>query len=225
MSDQEFNLKNRVTGAVILVCIAVFLTSMLIGDRPKSDHDENDFSREFASRIIDSTQNQVDQSSIKIQPDTNDSVADLEHEGLPENPVDHLLGSNSQATDDSLSHGMVLTQNTRIERVNSTRVITQKKVAPKPIVTVTKEVSKTGKKTGRWILRVGAFKRKSNADRVIKQLGDAGYDIGRSEIKGANDQIIIRVWVGPFIDQKEAVRAKNTINKKIGLNGFVSKLT
>jgi cell division septation protein DedD len=59
---------------------------------------------------------------------------------------------------------------------------------------------------------------------VVGQLTEAGYKTGQSNITGPSGQVIIRVWAGPFSNQKEALRAKGSINKQLGLNGFVSKL-
>lgn len=234
MTEQEFNLKNRITGAVILVVVSALLVSFLIQEKNTISHLPTPVSPEFASKIIGTNDvSRVDE----FLSDNLDAENDIET--ITEN-IQTPLDSNGSAALSSRGEftsvtnaadllqprkplELVLERNTRIERssIGSTKFA---ELDSKSAIVIEKQRNLTAQNRARWILRVGAFKRKNNADRVVGQLIEAGYKTGQSNITGPSGQVIIRVWAGPFSNQKEALRAKGSINKQLGLNGFVSKL-
>ena len=233
MTEQEFNLKNRITGAVILVVVSALLVSFLIQEKNTTFPLPTPVSSEFASKIIGS--NDVSRVDEFLSENLN---AENDIETITKN-IQTPLDANGSAT--LSSHGeftsvtnagllqprkpleLVLERNTRIERasIGSTKFA---ELDSKSAIVIEKQRNLPAQNGARWILRVGAFKRKNNADRVVGQLTEAGYKTGQSNITGPSGQVIIRVWAGPFSNQKEALRAKGSINKQLGLNGFVSKL-
>lgn len=63
--------------------------------------------------------------------------------------------------------------------------------------------------TGSWAVQVGSFSRKQNADRLARELGDRGFDVSVSVVKGSGGTMH-RVRVGPVADREsaEALRAR-----------------
>ena len=233
MTEQEFSLKNRITGAVILVIVSALIISLLIQGKTNTQRLPTPASTEFASKIIGSndvgrvdellSENLDTEDDIETITDNIPTLVDVNGDAAASSDGEFTSVVNAGLSTKRKPLELVLERNTRIER-SSISSASLGKPDSKPVVVIEKKRSLTPQSESRWILRVGAFKRKNNAERVVGQLTEAGYKTGQSNITGPSGQVIIRIWAGPFPNQKEALRAKGSINKQLGLNGFVSKL-
>jgi cell division septation protein DedD len=87
------------------------------------------------------------------------------------------------------------------------------------------EASKTNKKkSGRgWLIQLGSFGTKSNADKLIKQLEAKGYHVYSIASKNSQGKEITKVVVGPESDRSSAESLAAKINKVVHINGVIIK--
>lgn len=214
-SEQPFNPKHRITGAVILIAVAIILVTALLDEPepPTGSFDEPDVSevsgKPFESRIVTPTESDAPVEApsptapladVESPPD---SPADRETTGRPEfRPVlqqDHSLPPprlNTVDPDEGSASATV-----RVESMGERE-----------------EISEAGGRS--WILQVASLAEKDNADEIAARLEQSGYRVSSSTIE-VNGESMIRVRVGPFAERVEAFRAKTGISEAFGLNGFV----
>lgn len=74
--------------------------------------------------------------------------------------------------------------------------------------------------TDGWVVQVGSFGDKDNADRLAERLRARDYDVSVSEFQ-LGDKILYRVRVGPMPSRDKAERQVARIQEQLGLNGKV----
>lgn len=208
----QLNLKHRVTGAVILIGVAVALILLLLEDRRPPSPEPGEAARTeepFVSRIQGSADvpPPLPPSSVREAPTENATSMDVA--GVPK---------------DEPEFKPVLRQDHRLPKsVPKLNTVGDDDVRETPsarVVPIEKSESRSPSSNGGWVLRVGAFSEQANADSVVGRLEKAGYAPSRATVT-VNGRTITRVWVGPFVDRKEAIRSKTEIAEVLGLNGFV----
>jgi DedD protein len=84
-----------------------------------------------------------------------------------------------------------------------------------------KTASKAGAPTGTWVVKLGAFADKENANRLQARLSAAGIQ-SYTESTESNQGPRTRVRAGPFATRTAAERAQEKL-KKMGVNGAVDE--
>lgn len=74
--------------------------------------------------------------------------------------------------------------------------------------------------TDGWVVQVGSFGDKDNADRLAERLRARDYAVSVSEFQ-LGDKILYRVRVGPMPSRDKAERQVARIQEQLGLNGKV----
>ena len=241
-TSPEFNLKHRLTGAAILLLVAVLLVVLLISQPDRRNGRGSDLSGEtFVSRIASPgpvTRPQADNAVGAVLTPGQEAIQRMKarkDERSRSNASTDVLKPISKTdrrepleSENSSGEGLkpVLERSTDLERPEqaSTAALATLEQKPAAEVEVAEVPVKASPATGKWVVRVGAFKRKSNVNRVVTRLDSKGYKAAQAPVKSADGGDIIRVWVGPFPSRRDALRAKNDISRDVGLNGFVSKL-
>lgn len=72
-----------------------------------------------------------------------------------------------------------------------------------------------------WIVQVGSFASKRNAEAMVARLKKGGLKAFMREFQSSSD-VIYRVLVGPFVRQTEADEAKRTIDRRFQVKSFVA---
>ena len=71
-----------------------------------------------------------------------------------------------------------------------------------------------------WVVQVGVFARKSNAEKLVKKLSAQGFAVNTGKIKIKSGEAT-KVWVGPYTDHNSAVAASQNLSDKFGEPGFI----
>lgn len=71
-----------------------------------------------------------------------------------------------------------------------------------------------------WMVQVGSFSSRDNANKIVEQLRAAGYDT-HLETAQVNNRKLFRVRVGPEIDRNNADRIAKEVSKKFFVNARV----
>lgn len=222
-NDQSVNLKHRLTGAVILIGIAVGGASLVLdrGDTvPTVESSPPDPSGEsFVSRIVSAEQRtgrvpapespRVDGGApVGAEPETRALAAPVVERTAPERAEPAIQP--------------VLTPHLRMPaptpRLNTVE-------PPAPERTAAPEVAARAEPNvrvpaGEWVVRVASFAESDNAERIVERLEAGGYAPSSARVD-VNGKPMVRVWVGPYTDLKDATRAKAELANRFDLDGFV----
>ena len=197
--DPPYELKHRITGAIILVGTTIVLLSWVL-KTPES-----------LTRMPVST---PPVSSVEMTEPDEDGfvsriVSDQSDPPRPAKPAKSKLSSPVKTpllTPDLQPATQIARPATALNTVPS-----EKKMP----------VASARTADSRWIVRVGAFREKANVEQLVKRLKAMGYE-PKQKPKKINDLTVIRVWVGPFSERKEANRVRSEINRKLNQNAFIA---
>lgn len=95
--------------------------------------------------------------------------------------------------------------------------------SPKPIAAVTPSPSPTPAAKagpGAWVVQMGAFASRENADKLAQKLRAAKFPVIEDEIT-VNDQVLRRIRVGPGVDRRLTEEMAASISRKVGEKGTV----
>jgi DedD protein len=182
----EQQLKERIVGAIVLVALGMLvIPALLDGPDPSADtvgvvlSDQEEGTKTHRIRLDVQENAPATPSSGRIsraQPDPVTMPASTVKQGAAE----------AQSVDE---------RNPPAESPARPNV-SPPKPAPAP-------VAPTPPPTGSWAVQVGSFSRKQNADRLARELGERGFDVSVSVVKGSGGTMH-RVRVGPVEDRDSA---------------------
>ncbi len=72
----------------------------------------------------------------------------------------------------------------------------------------------------RWVVQVGSFSSKSNADKLVARLRQDSLSAYSEEIMSSGS-VIYRVRIGPYLERDEAIRVDQLVNERLSLDGVV----
>lgn len=187
----EQGLKERLVGAAVLVIMAVIFIPMLLGGSPESDEPITE---------TNIPQRPDDKSSSRIVPlletetESGSTIKDIKEDDIK--PVDTLKESvpstTGQETIAEPEQAVQLTDKTQSKRVGLTA----------------------------WVVQLGSFNAKENADLLNEKLRKAGYPAFVEPIK-LGSGIIYRVRVGPELLRSDADSLLDKLKTSMKLDGIV----
>lgn len=223
-AEPEYELKHRLTGAVILVAAAVLVIPLLLskpasdgsGGRSDSTGDDSVFRSRIIPLDIGGTEPEAGQGGgdlpVANLEDQQPALLDLT-ENAADGQVDSSTGSGpepDQAAPDTTSRPALVM--TRIPD----SVGTQDSDTAKATAAV-----KTPDGDG-WFVRVGTFSKKANADRMSKRLTENGFEPRMTSVSTGQGKST-RVSLGPFADRKKAEEISNRVKSLVGEKGYVTR--
>jgi DedD protein len=204
-SDDEFNPRHRIVGAVILVALAVIFLPLLLSDRPPED------TARTGSAELPIPETRVIVTPVPVpgeKPATRNVSVDKPAADKTTRTVDVPLEPASPTT---ASAPTVATEPA------PSPAKAEPKAEPKPARTA---VSKPAAGQKVWLVQVGVFSQPENAHRLQEKLKARGYTVlldPPNAEKGKN----VRVEVGPYPDQAAARAAATRIQSELGVKGVV----
>jgi DedD protein len=219
--NTEPNIKYRVTGALVLIALAVIFLPLLLDGQKK---------------------NQILESNIPDKPVTGEiiliNIADTEK-------ANEQLKNNSEQSNDETAEQIesqivkeVIVKSTNEAKTSANKSIktTEKKPVVKPPVTKplvtksldTKPLEKTQiaradrpqYKSSAFVIQIGSFSNKDSAQKIVDNLKAAHY---KAYLKHgmSNGESINRVLVGPELKRENAESQLSAINKISGLKAII----
>lgn len=175
-------LKKRLIGATVLVSLVVIFVPMLLEKEPI-------VSTELEENIIPE----------KPQGDFASKLLPLETEALSKSPMEEPvpLQDSTSATQD--------------EEVAESTPKAEARVEPEPAASKKEESAPMVGLSG-WVIQVGSFSQRDNAEKLVKELQAKKYAAftDQVDVKG---NILHRVLVGPEVDKKRAEQMLADLNK------------
>jgi len=224
-------LKRRLTGAVVLVSLAVIFVPMLVEEEP------------VLSPSIRESNIPVRPPPVLIDPESRRPPPPAPRDAgtadaAPDAAADLSLPAPEKAADTSVvaevppAPPSPAPEAAPPEPVQKRVTETPPPAEPAPAVTAPEPpkapekpaaaVEKASKPPSGWVVQVGTFADKGNAERTLERLRTGGYDSFIEEIR-VSGKVMHRVRVGPEIQRDRAEAQRAEILTKFKLKGQVLK--
>ncbi len=229
---QEYDPRHRLTGAVVLILLAIILLPMLLSRNPDDQAPEADpvvmevtkeGKKVFVSRITS-----VDPAKLSPASETKMPVEKVS--SSEDKKTDKIENSDqgSSALFKPMSHTTAVKPSA--EKAKSGTVSSSKSAAKKTTSKSSTSTSKTAvaKKSstaaasGGWILQVGVFSQSANASKKVSELKKKGFNAKSGKVKTSKG-IATKVWIGPFKDRASAEKMQDRLQHKTRQRGMVIK--
>jgi len=236
---QEYDPRHRLTGAVVLILLAIILLPMLLSKSPDDQGQEaepvvmevtKEGKKVFVSRIssvdpakpaavpeakkpAEKVSSSEDKKTDKVEKSDQDSSALFK-------PMSHTTAtktSSAKSTATKAKSGTASSSKPAVKKTttkSSTSTSTSKS-------TVSKK-STTAAASGGWILQVGVFSQSANADKKVSELKKKGFNAKSGKVKTSKG-VATKVWIGPFKDRVSAEKMQDRLQHKTRQRGMVVK--
>jgi len=213
----ENSLKQRIIGAVVLAALAIIFLPAILKEKASN----GPFVSQIPEQPPELREYVVDKKKIRDLVSDKDKI---------KNQLDKLVADSRQPSDvkeplanDAENGGLNREGvNKRKSKVSSAKgaepqVIAQTEedevsdlVAPAKQTTKPKQPLRMFADSA-WVVQVASFAKESNAINLIKKLKASQFKAYRRKVT-ANNQPVYRVFVGPYIEKKDATRATTKIS-------------
>ena len=217
--NTQYELKHRITGAVILMVFAVVVIPLFLSE-PGLEANTTNVDGEgladqkelaFQSRIIPLDINNVNNGAIdgesQVSLGDNDKPALVDITQKPANNVDIPANSETMAN----STQIVMTSPSNTGSSTSSNQSTSNNIQ------LPEEQNLSG-----WVVRVGTFSKKGNVDTVATLLTNSGFKPKATEVTTSLGKSI-RVWLGPYAKKQTADKISARLKSLIGEKGYVTR--
>lgn len=196
----EQGLKERLVGAAVLVILAVIFIPMLLDDRQEDDI------------VITETNVPPKPANIPVPPEETDFSSSI----VPLQPEQPVSGTIEKPETDQPQPAMENTETIK----KPAELITKPEA---PVVTapvMESEEPATGVGLSAWVVQLGSFSSKDNAESLNNKLRKAGFRSFVEPLKQQNTTVY-RVRVGPEIKRAEADALNDQLKISMQLDGIV----
>lgn len=207
-------LKQRIIGALVLVCLAVIFVPMIF-DEPHSERQstpitipeeppfpEVDMPEQPTPVIVDDNpESGQSQPVVETSGVVESSPVDQEGEGASDEPqasVDYRLIENPDELDESAGEN----EQNPAEAPGSAEF--------------------SGTLEGAWVVQLGSFGNEDNARNLRDEVIKLGYD-AHLQVSSRGDKQFTRVFSGPFVDKEDAEKAKTRLDDAFKLDSLVTR--
>jgi len=214
----ERGLKERLTGAAVLVILAVIFIPMLLDETPdgglvitesnippKPDSIPSAGTEDFSSRIIplqEKAAGQAEEPAVERKRKADAAP--------PKPPV-----STPEPADPPPE--LTVTPHERVVSSQESGIPPQGEL---PGVAMITEEAPTHVGLSAWVVQLGSFSSQENAQALNQKLREAGYPAFVEPLK-QNDTTSYRVRVGPELKRSDAQSIRDQLQKSMQLNGIV----
>ena len=237
---QEYDPRHRLTGAVVLILLAIILLPMLLSKNPDDLAPEADpvvmevtkkGKKVFVSRITS-----VDPAKVSAAPETKKPADktkssekviiekkddnDLASSALFK-PMSHTATAKQSATKPSTTKNTATKAKSETpgKSKSSVKKETSKPAASKSTVQKKPAVATVSQE---WILQVGVFSQSANANKKVTELKKKGFNAKSGKVKTSKG-VATKVWIGPFKDRSSAEKMQDRLQHKTRQRGMVVK--
>lgn len=196
-TENEFEPRHRILGAVVLVALGFILFSVVLNEQPQRlDPDDKVAAVAPDTRVVITAVPQAKPTLVVQTRAVNNPLAPR-----------HLAEKHEPAPTPE-----------KTARAEPRKTVVAKAVPVRKTVQPAKKIAKTNSK--RWMVQVGTFSNPANARRLGAKLKDQKYKVVLKVVALKNGRAV-RVRVGPFNNKQSATNARDRIDKKNGIKGVV----
>lgn len=240
--EPQYELKHRITGAIILVSVAVLIIPLLLSepgleantDGGQASGSDNTFRSRIVPLDIDNVNRPAGDSGANDLPlatldNSRPALLDLTKDGgnaaseaapalkLEPTPADKVPEQKT---------ALIMTPQPDQDddskdddsKAEATASAAQSPApAPKPANLPAEERNQEG-----WVVRVGTFSKQANVDSVSSLLTNSGFKPRTTPVTTSLGDST-RVWLGPYAKRETADKISNRLKSLIGEKGYVTK--
>lgn len=219
----ENSLKQRIIGAVVLVALAVIFLPAILKDKASNG--------EFVSKIpekpkalqdykIDTKKiEQISSEQAELFIDNKPTIDELGTD-LSDHISQNEINNEEAGQENLKTKQLNLKVKHKIadkqpEKMSTTKKLSQAKKSSSVKIKAVAEDNRSISQSyidAAWVVQVASFSKENNATALVKKLKDKNYKAYRRKIKVSN-QLVYRVFVGPYITKPLAKSSIKTINK------------
>ena len=234
-SFQDYDPRHRLTGAIVLILMAIILLPMLLSKKPEVEESApaekpivmevtKEGNKVFVSRITaaDAEPQSSDAPQKTSKPVTSKAAA--EDIADTEKPAQSNSKAATEKPTSALFKPMATKQKPSADPVKTDKTAKSQNSTPKAEqstkpVNVKNSSASTIPESG-WMLQVGVFSQSANADKKVAELKKKGFDAKASKVKGSKG-VVTKVWIGPFSDRNSAEKMQERLQHKTRQRGIV----
>jgi DedD protein len=224
--NTEPNIKYRVTGALVLIALAViFLPLLLDGQKKNQILESNIPNKPVTGEIILINIADTEKANEQLKNNAeqgNNETAEQEQPVIENEKVKEVIANSKKVEKDNIE--------TKTSDTQTIKIAEQKPIAKSPVTKppVTIPVDNTQKeradrpkyKSSAYVIQIGSFSKKSSAQKIVDNLKAAGFKAYLKQGK-SNGKSINRVLVGPELKHDKAASQLSAIDKISGLKAIV----
>jgi DedD protein len=248
-TSPEYELKHRVTGAAILVALAVLIIPLFLSEPNLEANNSNttgsgsNFDKTFKSRIVplnisnvNDSDSETGQLPVTTLDESKPALLDLTGQTPTPKAVLEVIPEPKAGSEEQTKTALVMTQNPESEqKVSKIEPVEIKNTAvEKPAEDESKSNTKDNESKianleqqdnqaeDGWIVRVGTFSKKANVESVSSLLSNSGF---KPKTTGVTTSLgeSTRVWLGPYANRKTADKISDRLKDLIGEKGYVTR--
>ncbi len=221
----EYELKHRLTGAIIMVMLAVVVIPLLLSQPSlEANNDglqtQQSGNKTFRSKIVRNVDD-IEQSETIVIDDSRPALLDL----TKSQPAQQKSEESSTKT------ALVMTQEPTTAATTNTSQSLENQKKPKqeqaPPATNEKQPEKVAKIPEEqdlegWVVRVGTFSKKANVDSISSMLTNSGFKPKTTSVSTSLGPST-RVWLGPYAKRETADKISDRLKSLTGEKGYVTR--
>jgi len=217
----EPNIKNRVTGAIVLVALGVIFLPLILDGQKKNQILESQIpEKPIKGEIILVNVDDIQADSETSTRNTDNKTDKVSEAEVIENTSVKELVVNKQPPKSTAKQ-------TKPTKSAAKKEVSKSKSEPddaKAEVVVSKPVeerrSRPNYKAAAYVIQLGSFGNKTNANKLVSKLKNKNYKAYLSNGK-SNGKTIYRVLVGPILKRDQAESKISGITKLTGLKPII----
>ncbi|NWO04909.1 MAG: SPOR domain-containing protein [Alteromonadaceae bacterium] len=215
-------LKQRIIGALVLVCLAVIFVPMIF-DEPHSERQSTPITipEEPPFPEVEMPEEPADaqQPYGLSQPEAGPEVQTSQQ---PETTSDNTGQGQPKAESEQQGYRLIedpeqLESSTEGQPAKTANTEEPEEAAPEPT-----SAEFTRSLEGAWVVQLGSFGKADNARRLRDQVIDMGYD-AHLQTTSSGETTFTRVFSGPYVDKQDAESAKQRLDEAFSLNSLVTR--
>lgn len=240
--EPEYELKHRITGAIIMVLTAVIVIPLLLSEPALEANTEESIAQQgnktFRSKIVPLNINNVNSGSEQDQGTDVTVIEDSRPALLDLTKSNEAQNNDTQVSDTQTA--LVMTQEvekeqTKVEKIEqlttsseaetkadkkATQQSTQEETEPVKSEQVAKLPEQTSAEG--WVVRVGTFSKQANVESVSSLLTKSGFKPKTTPVSTSLGPST-RVWLGPYAKRETADKISDRLKSLTGEKGYVTR--
>lgn len=212
---QDYDPRQRLTGAVVLILLAIVLLPMLLNKAP-----DPQVAEEAGTVVMEVTKEGKKVFVSRISSTTEKDVAAVQQqkngpEAKKSDLKDNAKQSSALFKPMSKIPARPVTATKSKGQTVAKKSTTAQPAKKQPAIKKSKAVA-----VGGWIVQVGVYSQSANASKKVSELKKKGFTASSGEVKSPKG-IVTKVWIGPFKDRKSAEKMQDRLLHKTRQRGIV----
>ncbi|RAR64349.1 DedD protein [Onishia taeanensis] len=231
----KYGMRERLSGAIILLALAVIFLPMLFDDpvsrderpqpmlsieapldveRVEVDDPQPPSRLDETSRDVEGQQNASAPAQSSMISGNDDPEASQESSAASEDAASDSAGATTVASRESTSASEAAAPQNQADTAGAEQ-------SADPIAELARAAEAKRAASGDWSVQAGSFGEPGNAERLAKKLETQGFNVF-SRPRG-ND--LTAVYVGPYASAEDGERARSELKAKANLQGLVVRMS